>query len=223
MKTESPTRGLSGFTLKMIAIIAMTCDHVGTLLFPDIIWLRVIGRLTMPIMAFMIAEGFRHTRDIKRYMLRLFIFALISAVPYYLAFEMPGNVLFTLLLGLVGLWALRQEWAWWMKAVSVILAVMLSILCDWPIVGVLMVIGFGILSDTRSRAWIVTGGIAAISVGMTWITDGIRALVHLGVIGAAPLLMMYNGKRGYDMRYLFYVFYPTHLLLIWLIKTVLMK
>ena len=64
-------RGLTGNQLKIIAMIAMTCDHVGMQIFPRLLWLRMIGRLAMPIYAFLIAEGCRHTRDRKKYLLRL--------------------------------------------------------------------------------------------------------------------------------------------------------
>ena len=61
--------GLTGNQLKLIALFAMTCDHVGMQIFPQLLWLRMIGRLAMPIYAFMIAEGCRHTRNRKKYLL----------------------------------------------------------------------------------------------------------------------------------------------------------
>ena len=63
--------GLTGNQLKIIAMITMTVDHVGMQLFPRLLWLRMIGRLAMPVYAYMIAEGCRHTRDRKKYLLRL--------------------------------------------------------------------------------------------------------------------------------------------------------
>lgn len=71
---------LDSFTLKIIAITAMVIDHVGLLFFPTIAIFRIIGRLTIPIMAYLITEGYKKTRSIKKYMFRLFIFALISMV-----------------------------------------------------------------------------------------------------------------------------------------------
>ena len=78
---------LDGTTLKLIAMISMVFDHAGDMFFPDVMWPRMIGRLAMPIFSFFIAEGFSHTRDKKKYLCRLGIFALISEIPFDLAFE----------------------------------------------------------------------------------------------------------------------------------------
>ena len=78
---------LDGTTLKIIAMISMVFDHVGDMFFPDVMWPRMIGRLAMPIFSFFIAEGFAHTRDKKKYLGRLGLFALISEIPFDLAFD----------------------------------------------------------------------------------------------------------------------------------------
>ena len=77
--------GLTGNQLKIIAMITMTCDHVGMQIFPHLQWLRLIGRLAMPIYAYMIAEGCRHTRDRKKYLLRLFGMGALCQVVYLIA------------------------------------------------------------------------------------------------------------------------------------------
>ena len=78
---------LDGTTLKIIAMISMVFDHVGDMFFPGVMWPRMIGRLAMPIFSFFIAEGFAHTRDKKKYLGRLGLFALISEIPFDLAFD----------------------------------------------------------------------------------------------------------------------------------------
>lgn len=83
--------GISAFWLKLLAIAAMTVDHIGYLFYPGVSWMRMVGRLTFPIMAFLIAEGYRHTHDLRRYETRLFVFALISMLPFYLAFGWVGK------------------------------------------------------------------------------------------------------------------------------------
>ena len=117
MENTSRPRGFSGNTLKLIAIAAMFIDHVAWAFVPTesplALVMHLIGRTTAPIMCFFVAEGYYHTHDLRRYMLRLGGFALLSYVPF-LVFEaggMPGvgnllqlNVLFTLLLGLCALW-----------------------------------------------------------------------------------------------------------------------
>ena len=95
------------FKLKMLAVISMSIDHTGAVLMPDCIWLRIIGRLAFPIYCFLLVQGFRNTSNIKKYIGRLALFAVVSEIPFNLAFygtiiaEEFRNVFFTLLLGLL--------------------------------------------------------------------------------------------------------------------------
>ena len=77
---------MNSFQLKIIACILMAIDHVGAIMFPDIDLYRIIGRLSFPIFAFLLTEGYVHTRNLKKYFIRLFIFAIIPQIPYSLAF-----------------------------------------------------------------------------------------------------------------------------------------
>ena len=98
-------KGLNSFQLKCIAIVTMLIDHIGAIIFPTQMGFRIIGRFSFPIFCFLLVEGFHHTKDVKKYMIRLGIFALISEIPYDLAFRNVfleferQNVFFTLLLG----------------------------------------------------------------------------------------------------------------------------
>ena len=93
--------------LKMLALITMVIDHVGAVFFPQLYWLRYIGRISMPIYAFLISQGYKYTRNFTRYAIRLAIFAVISEVPYDLLFHGTWlefgnqNIMFTLLSGLI--------------------------------------------------------------------------------------------------------------------------
>ena len=95
----------NNFTLKMIAIISMLTDHVGCILFPDELIFRAIGRIAFPIFCFLVVEGFFHTRNTWNYLMRLCIFAILSEIPFDLAFFgkvfylQKQNVFMTLALG----------------------------------------------------------------------------------------------------------------------------
>lgn len=107
--------GLSAMTLKYIAMATMLVDHMGYVLFPWILWLRCVGRIAFPIFAFQIAEGCIRTHDRRRYALRLLLFAVLTEVPFDLAFSgrpldpSYQNVLWTLLAGALVCWA--ADWA----------------------------------------------------------------------------------------------------------------
>lgn len=85
---------INAFTLKFIAITAMTLDHIGAFLYPDEMRFRVIGRLAMPTLAFLLVEGYHKTSNIKRYLFRLYGFAILAQPIYILAFSNGLNVLF---------------------------------------------------------------------------------------------------------------------------------
>ena len=97
-------KGINTFTLKVIALLAMLCDHLGHALFPELIILRIIGRISFPIFAYVLVEGFYYTRDVNKYMLRLGVIALLSEIPFDLMASQKilefghQNVFFTLFL-----------------------------------------------------------------------------------------------------------------------------
>ena len=107
-------RGLNTFTLKIIAIVSMLVDHIGLVFFPEVMMFRIIGRISFPIFAYVLAEGIYYTKDITKYMLRLGIFALLSEIPYDLAVMgsvlefSHQNVFFTLFFGVLMFWAYKK-------------------------------------------------------------------------------------------------------------------
>ena len=99
---------MNSFILKIIACITMFIDHVGYAIFNGPSWFNYIGRIAFPIFAFQISEGYAHTRNIKKYLVRLLIFALVSQIPFMLFVSLVNddfslNVIFTLLFGLVSI------------------------------------------------------------------------------------------------------------------------
>ena len=204
---------LDSFQLKCIAIVSMALDHTGAVLYPSQIWLRCLGRIAFPIFCFLIMEGFFHTHDVRRYMGRLGVFALISEIPYDLAFRgVPleyahQNVFFTLLIGIGMVVLLERNREWPVKAVILLLAMWLAVLIrsDYNFRGVLLIFVFYIFHESR---WL------AVTAGGLWNFLYQGVIQKYGVLSVLPLAL-YNGERGRKMKYFFYIFYPAHLLLLY--------
>lgn len=204
---------LDSFQLKCIAIVSMALDHTGAVLYPSQIWLRCLGRIAFPIFCFLIVEGFFHTHDVRRYMGRLGVFALISEIPYDLAFRgVPleyahQNVFFTLLIGIGMMVLLERNREWPVKAVILLLAMWLAVLIrsDYNFRGVLLIFVFYIFHESR---WL------AMTAGGFWNFLYQGVIQKYGVLSVLPLAL-YNGERGRKMKYFFYIFYPVHLLLLY--------
>lgn len=209
----------------------MTVDHVGALLYPEALWLRVIGRLAMPIIAFLLVEGYHNTGNLGRYMLRLLVFALLAQPVYRLAFPNGLNVLFDLLAGLALIWATDRIASRWLQALLVSAASVLAfvIALDWWHLAVLMIFVFHRTRGRFRHTAIALGALLAANflafAGMSAATGersyAIITAIHLGCVFALPLLYLYDGQRGRDLRYVFYAFYPAHLLALVWIRTLL--
>ncbi len=228
---------LSGGALKLIAMVAMFIDHVGASLLEVYVldfkgrsplagmtanpafwyqadfFLRRIGRIAFPIFGFLLIEGARHTRNLNKYMLRLFLFALISEIPFDLAFSVslvePGyqNVFFTLFLGLC---AVRGFMKWgdesWQGFVGLGLTCVLAELLntDYGAYGVLAIAFLYLLREQPFLRCLVCTIVFFMLSPVEW-----------PVVFSFLLIALYNGKRGYQPKYFFYLFYPVHLLLLW--------
>ena len=206
--------------LKWIAVLTMVIDHVGAILFPDQIWMRVIGRVAFPVYAYCLAEGFRYTSDYRRYLGRLALFAILSEIPFDLAFcGVPfsfahQNVFFTLTLGLILLWVLerfREQLLLCAGAFAVLCFLAQALHMDYGAGGLLMVFAF-YLAQQGTSPWIGWGIFVFINLfgyagGVQW--AAILALLPIG---------LYSGKAGKKKQRFFYWIYPLHLLLLWVIE-----
>lgn len=219
---EKSSGFLNNFTLKMIAILSMLIDHIGYIFLPgDSLYApsRAIGRIAFPIFCFLIVEGFHHTRSHIDYLIRLSIFALISEIPFDLAFFgklfdfQHQNVYFTLALGLGAIFCLEEMNTHRRYAIPffLILATAFLIHCDYGIGGVLLICMFYL---TRETPWIRLVLCALI----LYVFYGTPELY--GLIAMVPITF-YNGKRGPHAQMLFYWFYPVHLLILHLIAVYL--
>lgn len=208
---------MTGFQLKLLAMLAMTADHIGAVFFPEIPLLRWIGRMAMPVLCFFIGEGLRHTRSPRRYLLRLTGFALLSELPFDLAFYGGiewghQNVYFTLALGLLALWAIQSRgMEGWLLALTAALAAEL-LGCDYGMYGVLLILLLDRVHRARSEQLAAAALLNLAFFGLQTQTLSLIAL---------PLLWLYNGKRGRDDRRLFYLYYPAHLCVLGILRFVL--
>ena len=211
--------GINTFTLKMIAIVAMLLDHIGAVLLPQYIILRMIGRIAYPIFAYTLAEGFVHTHDVKKYMIRMGILALLSEVPFDLAFFGKPlefghqNVFFTLFLGLIMLYLTVKMPTWLGRFLCVLAVLLLSdfLRTDYSSMGLLMIFWY---YQFRDNKFIKALGMIVINV---FLMGYIQAFAVLALIPIA----LHNGKQGPKWKGFFYGFYPVHLLVIYLLSMIL--
>lgn len=232
--------GLNGAQLKGIAVIAMVCDHMVPLINyseSQILWylavtMNTIGRITMPIMCFFVAQGYYHTRNVKAYLLRMAVFALISQLPFYFNHitTMPcgfwdfikgnvygTNVIVTLFMGLLALCIAKCE-----KLVPMIRIILcagciyLTKHSDWRLFGVMWVLAFGLFyGDFKKQA---AAFVIIALVRTLRMENAFSMVIQFAVVLALPLLVMYNGEKGRQSKYGFYIFYPAHLALLAIVK-----
>ncbi|MBS5521892.1 MAG: hypothetical protein KHX56_06430 [Clostridiales bacterium] len=211
---------LSSNGLKLIAAVSMTVDHIGAALFPQALWLRCIGRLAFVLYAFLITEGYIYTRNVKWYMARLGLLAVLSEVPFDLLFHRSlfypyaQNVFFTLFLGLLAIYLMDllgsrlAPGMWFLCLIPVGAACVAAgwLQCDYRYYGVLMI---AVFFACKSRYIEMFLGVAVISMAMN--------TIQLWGITAMLPISLYNGKKGKGSRlftWLFYFYYPVHMLLI---------
>lgn len=216
---------MSSFSLKLLALSCMLCDHLGALFFPGIPALRLIGRAAFPLYAFLLAEGFRHTHSRKRYLFRMALFAVVSEVPYDLCFcgsffsPAGQNIFFTLTLGLAALWgyerlavaARRMELGLLSVSIAAVLAQLLR--CDYGLSGVMMIFLLYLCREKTRRfaLFAVSAGLQALSVAVS--STPSWGLAQLWALAAIVPMALYDGSRGrFQFKWFFYLFYPVHLL-----------
>lgn len=223
------SQGFTGNQLKVLAMIAMTCDHLGVMLFPNAVILRLIGRLALPIYAYMIAEGCRHTRSKGKYLLRLAGLGIACQIVYFVAMRsLYQCILITFSLSVCLICAIDyaqkkrdvMSRTLAQAAFFIICFVALGIpilfpetgfQVDYGIIGVLLpvLVYFG-----PDRQKYLTAGLILLGLG----SGGIQWFS----LAAVPLLGMYNGKRGTaKLGWLFYLYYPLHLAAIYGLSLIL--
>lgn len=238
-------KSLDRTQLKVIAICAMVCDHVawGFLDFFSPLGqvLHIIGRLTLPIMCFFIAEGFRHTSDRKEYVRRMATFWVIAIIPFYLFFhelyDYRQNIIFDLLLGLLMLVVLENKTLrkWQKVLLGFAIFAVSAAIGGWVIMPILYILVFYYVTDFKKQAMWICGLtvvlqvflIVAVSLNKIWHFSHYdwpwyEKLYLLGFMLPLLLLKHYNGEKGKTIigKYFFYLFYPAHFLVLTGIKAI---
>lgn len=224
---KSIFKGLTNNQLKILACASMLLDHVGKELFPDIKLLQIIGRIAFPVFAFMIAEGCCYTRNKRAYFLKISGLALGCQLVYFIAERsFYQNVLVTFSLAVLTIFAVdavRKR----RNALSVVwlltnIAVVLFLCFGFPEIVRGFHIDYGIFGLMLPVAVYLTpnktGKLIALTVFLTLLSIDLGGIQWYSLISVV-VLALYNGKRGkINLKYLFYIFYPLHLALIYLVK-----
>ena len=222
-------RGLSQEGLKLIACLAMLVDHVGAILLPQYMWLRIIGRISFPIYCFMLAEGVHYTKNPTKYALRLLICAIISEFAFdyasfggwYLEYQ---NVLFALLIGFLMAMCMKRTRQPLLQLLIVVpFALIAEFACvDYGGLGVVLMAMFVLTRDVPNRTLVQCIALAAICCLISPIKVtilGIPVYQQLfGVFAMIPIAL-YSGRKvtsNKTVQWAFYLFYPAHLAVLYL-------
>ncbi len=229
--------------IKYIAIIAMIIDHIamfflapgengslpGVALYST---MRVIGRLTGPLMLYFLVEGFIYTSSRMKYGVRLLVFGLISQIPYALShynklLVMDFNVIITLFVSFLMLAAYENTENRFLRGLVVFILIMATSCCDWGVIGPFMAWLFYKNHDDKKaqiKAYVVVCVILIVSAAYFLYSNGHHwygELWQAGMFLVIPFLLCYNGESGSKSavnKWFFYIIYPLHLLIFWVIK-----
>ena len=235
---------LSAAVLHILAMALMLCDHLWATLLPAQEWLTCVGRLAFPMFAFMAVEGYFHTRSLKRYALRMLVFALLSEIPFDLMYggtwfyPVHQNVIWTLLIGLLGIRAMeavREKGKLWLYVLTCVGVTALGAalgtlgMVDYYGAGVLTVFVFyffhgrewwKLLGQILALYWINVRMLGGQVYPMTILGMDVELSQQgLALLALVPI-WLYRGRQGYHSRafqYVCYAFYPVHMLILALI------
>ncbi|MDE6035842.1 MAG: conjugal transfer protein TraX [Ruminococcus sp.] len=220
--------GITASGLKYIAIIAMLIDHIAYLFVREpIIYccMRFIGRTTAPVMCFFISEGYHHTRNLKKYFQRMGVFAIVSHFTFAYCFDSEkSSIITTLFLSLSAVHIVNTDKIKKEFVLPVIVFICtVAKRCDWGSEAVMYTLAFELARGNRKNQVIAYGLTASIFKVCPLILATIQDVssitvqwYRLGILIPIPLLLLYNGEKGGRKytKWVFYVFYPIHLLIL---------
>lgn len=214
--------------IKILAISTMTIDHIGRIIYPEIIFLQIIGRLAFPLFAYLVAIGLKSTKKPIKYILTFLIFGLISQIPYSLAFNIQPferlNIFFSLFLGALTIYFFKK------KSFIIIAPIILSVVfnTEGSFYAVLTILFMNLLLEDKK-----IGVLALFALNLPFLFESdIQTNIQVFALAALPIVLLHLTKRLkleiiisdnsflYSIRkYFFYVYYPLHLIILFLISS----
>lgn len=240
MKTKLLNRNF----IKIIALVTMLIDHVGYVLYGIVpYWLyfvlRCIGRISFPLFAYFVAEGFYYTKNKIKYFITILIFALISQLPYSLLFNGSTtmlNVLFTFLLSVVLMFTFDKLWREtflelkiafvvivfaMFTFVSILLPLLFDITFDYGFYGIMLTFAFYVFKFSKTEQIVSFVILLIIYTLVNVIGTNITFFSFISIfsIFAIPFIILFNGEKGkLNLKYIFYWFYPIHIAILYIIN-----
>lgn len=224
---------MTGFMLKILAVITMTLDHIKYAVpVTDCFLTQYFGRVAFPLFAFLITEGLYYTKSRKKYIIRMLIFAIISQVPFILFRSLVSdmfmlNIMFTFLFAILGIvlleWVIKQEIISIFKYIMIVCCLFAVLVCgnfiavDYRWFGIVTIWIFYLLKENKILRTIIY----FLIVMLYYFVRSGCSLEHINFFSVffttlpAIIILFYNGKQGKKFKYFFYWFYPIHMLVIY--------
>ncbi|MBQ7599137.1 MAG: hypothetical protein IJU57_00495 [Clostridia bacterium] len=233
---------MTALVLKLIAAFSMLCDHACIMVFPQLSFLRIIGRLAFPIYAFFIAEGFLHTRNRLKYFLRIFVFGILCQIVFFIVERrMYLGVLITFSISIILMWLYERARNSIASSLSgekrspavrdgaffVLGAALSFLLCrfvevDYGFIGIMIPVCTSISKDRKIRLLGFGTCLCALCI---YECVAHKSFIQLASLAALPLLALYNGETGTRpgsrFKYFFYIFYAAHFIVLYLLSLII--
>ncbi len=200
--------------LQVLALLAMTIDHIGSVFFPEYVFMRIIGRLALPVFCYGIYKGFEGARRRDRYYLRLLVLSFVSIIPHSLALgDECMNICFSLLAGLV-LLQCAEDRRWFYGALVLFMVPFMGV--EYGLYGVFLILVFYLMRENKVMQLALTAYMTVVYAAQTGFYLQYFAVIFL------PFIVYFDElkERLPVNRMVFYVYYPAHLFMIWGVKMV---